>query len=102
MQTIVLFENLTAVGPGPAVKVDQRCRTVQIVGYTASGVGSATVNVEVSNNGTDWVPYDTVVLALSTTRASAIVIVDETYTFTRGNVTAIAGTGAQTSGYMGV
>jgi len=102
MQTYKLLDAVTAPGPGSGTKVDQRARTFQLVGSASSGTGSTTVAVEVSNNNTDWLTHGTITLTLSTTKATAGIEMDAPWAYVRGNVTAISGTGAAVSLFMGV
>ena len=72
------------------------------MGSASSGTGSTTVAVEVSNNNTDWLTHGTITLTLSTTKATAGIEMDAPWAYVRGNVTAISGTGAAVSLFMGV
>ena len=104
MQTKTLLSGVIATGAGTAEKVDQRARTLQATGATSAGAGAATLAIEVSNTGADntWLTYDTISLTLSATPATAGVEMDAPWSFVRGNVTAISGTDAAVSLFMGV
>jgi len=97
-----LLNAVTTTGAGAAVIVNQHNRTFQATGDTTSGAGAATIAIEVSNNATNWLLHDTIALTLSTTPVSAGIEMDAPWTYVRGNVTAISGTGAAVSLYMGV
>lgn len=102
---VKLLSNVTAVGAGAAVRLDTGCRaaTFQAVGATTSGVGTAAVEVQVSNDGVNWITDGTINLTLSTTSSSAGAVMDEAWVFVRGNIPAggITGTGASVSLIMG-
>jgi hypothetical protein len=93
---------VTTTGAGVAVEPPRCPSTIQAVGATTSGAGAAIIAIEVSNDGVNWLPYDTISLTLSTTPASAGIEMDAPWTNVRGNVTSISGTGAAVSLYMGV
>ena len=83
-------------------------RSFHVYGATSSGVGSATVAIEVSNiappvNSTnvDWIQLGTVTLTLGTTRVSDGFVSIGAWTYVRARVTAISGTGAAVSVQMG-
>jgi len=85
----------TIYGRGPAIK------TFQIVGATSSGAGGATVKIQGSNDKSTWVDLGTVTLTLATTASADGFVVDAPWVFSRANVTAISGTGAYASVFMG-
>lgn len=89
-------------GPGVTVEAPSGSSTIQAVGATTAGAGAATIVIEVSNDGANWLTYDIISLTLSTTTASAGVEMDAPWAYVRGNVTAISGTGAHLSLIMGV
>jgi len=99
---MLLLNAVTAPGSGIANHVDQCARTFQAVGATTAGSGSATIGIEVSNDATNWLTHDTITLTLSTTSATAGIEMDAPWAYVRGNVTAISGTGAAVSLFMGV
>lgn len=76
-------------------------RTFQASGTTSSGTGSVTVNVEVSNDLSNWIVLGTISLSLSTTSATDGFTAEGPWTWVRGNVTAISGTGAAVTLNMG-
>lgn len=93
-----LLDNVTATGAGSYVKVrgdkpQQAYATFQAVGAMSSGTGSATINVEVSNNATNWLTLGTITLSLSTTAATDGFVSNATWTYVRGNVTALTANG---------
>ena len=97
-----LLESVIATGAGAAAEVRTPGRTLQATGATSAGAGAATIAIEVSNDATNWLTYDTISLPLSTTTATAGVEMDAPWLFVRGNVNAISGTDAAVSLHMGV
>lgn len=97
-----LLNNTTDTGVGPSVSKNAPKAAIQATGATTAGTGSATLVVEVSNDGANWLPHDTLTLTLSTVVATAGIEMDAPWAYVRGNVTAISGTGAAVSLIMGV
>jgi hypothetical protein len=89
----------TATGAGEKIALNgAKLLSFQAVGATSAGAGAATIEIEVSNTGRDneWLQLATgpISLTLSTTPATAAIILDEPWVYARGNCTAISGTGA--------
>lgn len=96
-----LLSGATATGAGSTAQGVAYDKTYQASGTTSSGSGSATVAVQCSNDGANWDTLGTITLTLSTTASSnSFKSTDRCYRL-RGNVTAISGTGAAVSLYMG-
>lgn len=76
-------------------------RTFHCNGTTSSGSGAASVDIEVSNNATDWKWLGTISLTLGTTSTSDAFPAEGAWQFVRGKVTAISGTGASINLIMG-
>jgi hypothetical protein len=72
----------------------------QAVGSTTASTGAATVLIEVSNDGTNFITLGTITLTLGTTATSDGFAVANTWEFYRARVSAISGTGALVSVYM--
>ena len=92
---ITLLNGVTATGAGAGVAINtppEGSATFQAV-VAGTGVVQATVNVEVSNNNTDWEVAATISLN-GTTRAHDGFSMSAPWAYVRGNVTAISGTGA--------
>ena len=74
-------------------------KTFQSTGFTTAGAGAATIAIEGSNDGINWVSLGNVNLTLGT----AVTTQSLTYTFPwgyyRANVSALSGTGANVSVY---
>ncbi len=105
MRTCTLLENATttvtgsAVGGNPANTAQyfrNSDRAISANGTTSSGTGSATIVIEVSNNGTVWLasPLGTITLTLGTTATADGFQADTSFAYMRARVTAISGTGA--------
>ena len=102
-QQIALLTNATtAPTVSNAMSVGDGEMTVQATGSVSSGTGSATVEVQVSNDGVAWLVHDTITLALSTARATAGVEMDAPWAFIRTNLSAISGIGAAVTVTLGV
>ena len=97
-----LLDAKTATGAGTGIYKDAPLSTFQATGTTTSGAGAATINIEVSNDQTNWLTLGTISLTLSTTSATDGFVANSPWKFVRGNVTAISGTGASVSATMGV
>ena len=76
-------------------------RTFQGTGVTSAGAGSATVIVEVSNDGTNWITMGTITLAFTTTLGTDGFTSDAPWRYLRARTTAIAGTDATVNVWMG-
>jgi hypothetical protein len=72
----------------------------QAVGSTTTSTGAATVLIEVSNDGTNFITLGTITLTLGTTVTSDGFAVANTWEFYRARVSAISGTGALVTVYM--
>lgn len=93
-----LIDAATVTGAGS--KIGRKPGLTSVLGYgtTASGAGAATINIEVSNEGTQWVVAGTLTLTLATTVTTGTNTdgfnINAGWSFIRANVTAISGTGA--------
>ena len=104
MKTITLLNAATTTATGTGytamdVRYDTENRVFQA---TVSGTGavSATVNVEVSNDNTNWLVLGTITLS-GTTSASDGFAAGAPWPYTRARVTAISGTSAAVTVSMG-
>lgn len=98
--TVIL--NASAVGPGESMSGNSCPKmTFQAVGKTTSGAGAATVDIEVSNTGGDWLKAGTITLTLATSNSSDGLAIDAPWGLVRANLTSISGAGAQVSVSMG-
>lgn len=95
MQTTTILKNATSTGAGNALDVAGReSMTFQADGATTSGSGAATIKIQVSNNGTNWIDLSTITLTLATTSSSDGFAAFAAWAYVRANVTEISGTGA--------
>lgn len=104
-----LLASATTTGAGEEFQPDLNVyhrpgakRTFQATGSVASSTGSASVAVQVSNDGTNWLTLGTITLSLTTSQSSDGFSSDAPWEYVRGNVTSISGTGAAVSLLMGV
>lgn len=101
-----LLDAVTGTGAGskvPIVKKGDASATFQATANGTSGSFSATVDVEVSNNETDWMTMGTISLSGTATTANSDGFASSaSWLFARGNVTAISGIGANVTLVMGV
>lgn len=90
-----LIKGVTTTGVGPHINTGAAKRTYQGV---AEGTGevSASVDIEVSNNGVDFLLLGTLDLS-GTTRATDGFVSDAPWLYARANVTSISGTGTTIS-----
>ena len=76
-------------------------RTFQAEGETSTGAGSATIDIEVSNDCSNYITAGTITLTLGTTTVDDGFATDAAWKCVRANVTAISGTDATVSVHMG-
>jgi hypothetical protein len=72
----------------------------QAVGSTTANAGAATILIEVSNDGVNFITMGTVTLVLGTSATSDGFAVANTYEYYRANLSAVSGTGAKVTVYM--
>ena len=107
MASLTLINNVTTTGAGTSQhivssQIDQANKTFQAIGKTTSGSGAVAVAVEVSNDNTNWIVMGTISLTLGTTLATDGFVSIASWSYVRGNVTSISGTGATVSLFMGL
>lgn len=95
-----LLNAATTTGAGTAYAMGGK-RTFQASGATTSGAGAATIKIQVSNDGSNWLDLATISLTLSTTSASDGLAADAPWGYVRANLTAISGTNAAVTVRMG-
>ena len=101
-----LLEAVIATGAGGAVKPITPYRTFQAYGATTAGSGAATIVIEVTNieaptSDADWITAGTITLTLGTTRTTDGFVMFAGWRNVRARVTAISGTNATVSAYLG-
>ena len=103
----VLLNAVTATGAGTAWQARDTSaiatytqHSFQAVGSTTASTGAATIVIEASNDGTNYVTMATITLTLSTTPSSDGFAAANSWEFYRASVSAISGTGANVTVYM--
>jgi hypothetical protein len=71
-------------------------RSFQAVGVMSSSTGTATVIIEVSNDGTNYVTLGTITLALTTAPSSDLFFAYTTYEFYRARASQVTSNGTVT------
>lgn len=99
---IRLLNAATAVTSSEAVEPFHTNRTFQASGATTAGAGAATVIIEVRNHeDAAWTTLATISLTLGTTAVSDGAASSAAWRHVRARLSAISGTGATVSVYMG-
>jgi hypothetical protein len=98
-----LVDAVTTTHTSDSNKAKSDIRSYQAYGSTSAGAGSATIVVEVSNVDLDntWMVIGTITLTLGTTVTADGFTIESPWTYTRVRVSAISGTDATVSVYMG-
>ena len=98
-QAIPLFTARTTAGTGTTREAPGPGATVQAV-VSGTGAVSSTVVIQVSNDGTNWLPLGTLTLS-GTTSATQGLALNAHWVYIRGNITALSGTAAAVTVTMG-
>ena len=96
-----LLDGVTATGVGTGVQPVSAQRTFHAKLTTSAGNGSATVRVEVSNDNVGWITAGAIEFASAASPQNDGFSSATPWKYVRGNVTAIAGTGAALTLTMG-
>lgn len=106
---ITLLTDKTTTGAGTAYQLPSTFGDIpaskfsfQAIGSVSTSTGSATIIIEVSNDGTNFKTLGTISLSLTTSETSDGFVVDAPWAFVRANVTVISGTDATVSVLMGI
>lgn len=91
VNSAVTIAELSTVSTGKAYKLQGALSTVQVV-LAGTGTFSATVKVQVSNNGIDW--FEAGSATLDNTTLTEGFYINAKWAYVRAKVTAISGTGA--------
>lgn len=97
-----IFQAVTATGAQEAFKPRGSKKVFQAYGNTSAGAGAATIVIEGSIFGTNYVTLGTISLTLGTTVTSDGFAIDAPWPFVRARISAISGTNASVTGDMGV
>lgn len=92
---VKLIDNRLGTGAGEIQQPNPSLKSFQAVGQTTAGSGSATIQIQVSNDGINWILSGTITLSFSTTAATDGYLAYMSWPYVRANVTAISGTGAR-------
>ena len=87
--------------PYPLGTTNDSMATFQTIGKTSSGTGSATIVIEVSINGINWLTFGTITLVLGTAEISDGLVIAAPWAYARANCTSITGTGGKVTVLMG-
>ena len=94
-----LLNNVTAPVTGTSVRVNVVDRTFQAIA-TGAGAITASVNIEVSNDGINFLVLGTISLSGTNTATDGLAS-SAKWNYVRATLTAITGTSAQVSTIMG-
>jgi hypothetical protein len=98
---VALLTTATTVSNGALHEPQHQQRTFDANGSTSSGAGSATILIQASNDGSNFILIATITLTLSTTPAADGFASDAPWKYVRARVSAISGTGASVNVNMG-
>jgi len=101
VSTQTLLSAVIVTGAGDSYEPNSVNRSFQLTGSTSAGAGAASVDIEVSNDGTNFIKIGTLSLILSTTLSQAGMLSNAPWRYVRGNVKAISGTDAAVTLTMG-
>ena len=90
-----IIANATGTGACNPVTLTSPEFTVQASGKVSTSTGAATIKVQVSNDGTNWIDLGTITLTLGTAVTSDGLAAFAKWSLMRANVTAISGTNAE-------
>lgn len=101
IKTQIIVTDKTTTGTTSAIQPLCVTKTIQGIGNTTAGAGATTIEIQVSNDGTNYFVDDTLSITLATTVASDTYVSLYPYKYIRGNVATISGTGAKVSLIIG-
>ena len=103
----ILLNAATATGAGTAwnprdtsAVATYTYHSFQAVGATSTSTGAATVLIQVSNDGVNFITMGTINLTLGTAQTSDGFAAANTWEYYRANLSAVSGTGAKVTVYM--
>jgi hypothetical protein len=103
----ILLNAATTTGAGPAwqerdtiPKYTYGYRSFQAKGSVASSTGAATVEIQVSQDGTNYITLGTITLSLTTAESSDGFAAANSWEHYRANLTSITGSTATVTVYM--
>lgn len=100
---IDIMKNVTSTSTGSAVEIKPRYRTVQAV-VSGTGAVTATVRIQISMTGTDWIDATVAphIALAGVTSATDGFLINAKWPYVRAIVDAISGTNAKVTVYVGV
>lgn len=101
VKKVTLLSAVAVTGASGAFKPRDKKATFQATGLTTAGAGAATIKIQATIDGTNWLTIATITLTLSTVTSSDGFAMDAAWESVRANVTAISGTGASVTVLMG-
>lgn len=101
IDAVRILNEVTVSGTGETHIPWSEKLSFQATGQTTAGAGAVTVDIEASLDGVNFETIITISLTLSTTTTSDSQVIDAAWKHLRANVTAISGTGAAVSVWMG-
>jgi hypothetical protein len=103
----ILLSNATSTGAGTAwnprdtsAVATYTQHSFQAIGLTTASTGAATVLIEVSNDGVNFLTMGAITLTLGTSATSDGFAAANSYEYYRANVSSISGTNAKVTVYM--
>ena len=100
-----LLKNAAVTGAGASVSMAEKDNladnTFQAIGTTTAGAGAASIDIEVSNNGVNWLVLGTITLTLGVTAVSDGFAANAAWLYTRADLKTVSGTGAAVTVLMG-
>lgn len=100
--TVAILSAATATGAGSTFEPNGNGdRTFQLTGITSAGAGATAVDIEVSNDGANFVSIGRLSLILGTSVTQALMITKAPWRYVRANVISISGTNAVVTLTMG-
>ena len=95
IKTHTLLSSVLATGAGTAAKPLGSNKVFHLTGFVSASTGAASVTVEGSLDGTNWVILDTLTLTLGVAVTSDSGVDTAPWLYVRGNVGSISGTDAK-------
>ncbi len=96
-----MLDAVIVTGASAAFVPVSNLRTFQAAGTTSAGAGAATVVISGSNDGVNFITIGTITLVLATSSSSDGFASDAAWKYVNANVTAISGTNATVTVYLG-
>lgn len=101
VSTQVILSAATTTGAGTAFEPVNLKRTFQATGFTSTGTGGASIQIQVSNDGVSFIRMGTITLALTTTVSTDGFTSDAPWRYVRANVITLTGTNASVTVIIG-